>query len=70
MADLKIFSYKTQGLGGINKRVDIFESLKAKLMDIYCLQDTHFTKNDDFFLLEISWGVIVFSVVISPMQEE
>ena len=69
MADLKIFSYNTQGLGGINKRTDIFEFLKAKRMDIYCLQDTHFTKMTNF-LLEISGGVAVFSVVISPMQEE
>ena len=69
MADLKIFSYNTQGLGGIDKRTDIFEFLKAKRMDIYCLQDTHFTKNDEF-LLEISGEVTVFSVVINPMQEE
>ena len=34
----------------MNKRTDIFEFLKAKLMYIYCLQDTHFSKIDEFFI--------------------
>lgn len=47
MADLRIISYNTQGLQGIQKRMDIFDYLKNKGCHIYCLQDTHFTYDDE-----------------------
>lgn len=47
MTDLRILSFNTQGLQGINKRIDVFEYLKDKNFHIYCLQDTHFTQNDE-----------------------
>lgn len=50
MVDIHILTYNVQGLGGISKRVDIFDYLKKKKMDIYCLQDTHFTDADESFI--------------------
>lgn len=35
MADLKILTYNVQGLGGIDKRTDIFDFLKDQNSDIY-----------------------------------
>ena len=55
MADLKIISYNTQGLQGIQKRVDIFDYLKNKGCHIYCLQDTHFTNEDEKNIID-QWG--------------
>ena len=45
MAELKIMSVNCQGLNDINKRLDVLSFLKNKDYNIYCLQDTHFTKN-------------------------
>ena len=43
MDSLKILTVNCQGLGDINKRKDVFDYLKTKNCDIYCIQDTHFT---------------------------
>lgn len=43
MAEVKILSFNTQGLGGLKKQKDVIHYLKSKKFDIYCLQDTHFT---------------------------
>lgn len=40
-------SFNTQGLGGIKKQKDVLHYLKGKKFDIYCLQDTHFTSNQE-----------------------
>lgn len=42
MANLRILSCNAQGLQGSEKRIDVFEYIKNKNYDIYCLQDTHF----------------------------
>ena len=55
MSDLRIISFNTQGLQGINKRIDVLEYLKDKNFHIYCLQDTHFTK-DDADKIKVQWG--------------
>ena len=40
---LQIVSYNCQGLNSVEKRRDVFNYLKSKNGNIYCLQDTHFT---------------------------
>ena len=55
MSDLRIISFNTQGLQGINKRIDVLEYLKDKNFHIYCLQDTHFTK-DNVDKTKVQWG--------------
>jgi hypothetical protein len=44
---LKILSVNCQGLGNIVKRTDVFNYLKKKQCNIYCLQDTHFTRENE-----------------------
>ena len=43
MASVRILSVNCQGLGNIVKRTDVFNYLQKKQCNIYCLQDTHFT---------------------------
>lgn len=42
MANIKIFSYNCRGLHDVKKRNDVFQFLKEREADIYCLQDLHF----------------------------
>ena len=44
-SDIKILSVNCQGLNSYTKRRDVFTFLREKHFNIYCLQDTHFTKN-------------------------
>ena len=55
MADLKILTYNVQGIGGISKRTDIFEFLQNLDFDIYCLQETHFTDEEEA-LIRTQWN--------------
>ena len=55
MVDLKILSYNTQGLQSLQKRVDVFDYLKEKKKHIYCLQDTHFIKENEANIID-QWG--------------
>ena len=55
MSELSLLSFNTQGLQGLNKRIDVLEFLKDKKYHIYCLQDTHFTE-DDVEELKDQWG--------------
>ena len=55
MGDLHVLSYNTQGLQGIEKRIDIFKYLKNMRQDIYCLQDTHFIKENEINVID-QWG--------------
>ena len=41
---IKILSANCQGLGSLEKRLDVLNYLKDKQCHIYCLQDTHTTK--------------------------
>ena len=50
MAELKILSFNVQGLGGIKKQKDVFNYLQNKNFDILCLQDTHFTKDQEIHI--------------------
>ena len=55
MTDIKILSVNVQGLACNNKRVDVFNFLKAKNCHIYCLQDMHCTKSTENFI-RTQWG--------------
>ena len=50
MAELKILSFNVQGLGGIKKQKDVFNYLQNKNFDILCLQDTHFTSDQEIHI--------------------
>ena len=55
MADLKILTANCQGLGQVHKRLDLFNYLKSKNCQIYCLQDIHSTINTEA-LINSEWG--------------
>ena len=42
MSSLKVSSLNCQGLGNYQKRRDVFQHLRQKQYNIYCLQDLHF----------------------------
>ena len=50
MAELKILSFNTQGLGGLKKQKDVLHYLKNMNFDIFCLQDTHFTTDQEIHI--------------------
>ena len=51
----KICSYNCNGLNDSGKRKDVFEFLREKKADIYCLQETHLTAKSENFI-RASWG--------------
>ena len=53
--EVKILSLNCQGLGMVSKRLDVFNYLKSKQCDIYCLQDIHSTTASEKFI-ESQWG--------------
>ena len=53
--ELKILSVNVQGIRSIEKRLDVFNYLKAKNCDLYCLQDIHSTTSTENFI-ESQWG--------------
>ena len=53
--EVKILSVNTQGLCSMEKRVDVFDYLKAKNCHIYCLQDVHSTQQTEKFI-QTQWG--------------
>lgn len=55
MAAVKIVTYNCQGLNDNGKRIDVFQHLKEKKSDIYCLVDTHFTSKEENFI-SLQWG--------------
>ena len=55
VSDLCLLSFNTQGLQGLNKRIDVLKFLKDQKHHIYCLQDTHFTE-EDVEKLKDHWG--------------
>ena len=52
---LQIVSCNCQGLNSKEKRRDVFDYLKSKSYNIYCLQDTHFTEREESFIRN-QWG--------------
>ncbi|ESO98102.1 hypothetical protein LOTGIDRAFT_143124 [Lottia gigantea] len=59
MNSLEILILNCQGLRDIEKRRDVFNYLKQKKHHIYCLQDTHFTKNIESYVTG-QWGYKCF----------
>ena len=55
MEGIRILSVNCQGLGNIGKRRDIFDYLRKKNFNIYCLQDTHFTEAQETQIQDM-WG--------------
>lgn len=53
--EVKILTANCQGLGDNLKRQDVFNYLKSKNCDIYCLQDVHCTKHTENFI-QTQWG--------------
>ena len=47
MTNLRSLSCNAQGLQGSEKSIDVFEYIKNKQYDIYCLQDTHFVNENE-----------------------
>jgi len=54
-SSIKILSVNCQGLGNMEKRKDVFSYLRQKNYNIYCLQDTHFTKEMEL-IIRSQWG--------------
>ncbi len=59
---IKIVSANCQGLNDVRKRNDVFQYLKNKRGNIYCLQDTHFTEKLENKIKQ-EWGssTVIFS---------
>lgn len=55
MTDIRILSCNVQGLQSAEKRIDVFEYMKSKNFDIYCLQDTHFVDENVRQIID-QWG--------------
>ena len=51
-----MLSCNVQGIGQLSKRMDIFDYLRGKNCQIYCLQDTHFSPGSDEKLVRARWG--------------
>ena len=47
---VKILTFNCQGLGSVEKRLDVFNYLKTKQCQIYCLQDIHSVKSNVSFI--------------------
>lgn len=58
---IQIVSSNCQGLNSKEKRRDVFNYLKTKGCNIYCLQDTHFTNNDEPFIKNLWGGECIFN---------
>ena len=65
---LQIVSYNCQGLNSVEKRRDVFDYLKSKNCNIYCLQDTHLTKNDETAIRNQWGGKCIFNSFASNQR--
>lgn len=52
---VKIVSVNCQALGDIAKRRDVFNYLRSLKYNLYCLQDTHFLKDNENEVRNL-WG--------------
>ena len=52
MANLHIMSCNVQGMQTAKKKFDVFDYMKSKIFDIYCLQDTHFTNGNETQIID------------------
>jgi hypothetical protein len=55
MANLNIGSFNVKGLADEKKRKKGFNWLRGKKMNVYMLQETHFTKENEN-IIEAEWG--------------
>ena len=55
MDNLNIISFNCRGINNSGKRKKVFQYLKKKKANIYCLQDTHFTSEQEQ-LIKQEWG--------------
>jgi exonuclease III len=55
MANLNIGSFNVKGLADEKKRKEVFNWLREKKMNVYMLQETHFTKENEN-IIEAEWG--------------
>ena len=55
MDRISICSLNCQGLGDPKKRRDVLDHLRSKNYSILCLQDTHFTKQNEN-IIRAEWG--------------
>ena len=58
---VRISSSNVRGLHDPQKRKDVFHYLRSKNMQIYCLQETHFTENLEPYIRAEWGGNIVFN---------
>ena len=56
---IRIASVNCQGLSTLNKRIDVFEYYRTKNYNIICLQDTHFTEEEEKSISS-QWGYDCF----------
>ena len=59
MEGIRILSVYCQVLCDKKKREDVFDYFRNKKYNIYCLQDTHFTQNEEN-AIEVLWGYKCF----------
>ena len=55
MTSFLIITLNCQGMGTPEKRRDVFNDLKCKQFNIYCLQDTHFIDGIEPYV-QSQWG--------------
>lgn len=55
MGEITLLSANTRGLADKVKRKDVFSYLRNKCYNIYCIQDTHFVKENEN-MLRNEWG--------------
>ena len=55
MSSLQICTLNCRGLQDHKKRKDVFKYLRERKASIFCIQDTHFTEDDDKFIRS-QWG--------------
>ena len=65
---LQIVSYNCQGLNSVEKRRDVFDYLKSKNCNIYCLQDTPLNKNDETAIRNQWGGKCIFNSFASNQR--
>ena len=56
MSEICIISLNCQGIGQLQKRTDIFQFLKEKKYNIYCLQDTRISPGRDEMFARTKWN--------------
>ena len=61
MDNIKVGTFNIRGLKNLKKRRIFFTYLKAKSFDIICLQETHATKNEEYFWQTHFGGKILYS---------